>query len=995
MTTLDKLKTQRASSLQATKNGPPARTANQFFGVGPITDMTSNEVERRLLRFQFEAWLEANYRKHDDQGRDLGPITRGELDRCMHRGYPADKVVLDMMREIHRYFRFPQQNQMAIGLGGGHNGFTVSILHLMNANDTSQHVYVDTIQPETQLAGQGGFFRQSWGSQIIELQRYSKQGDERRIHFASEEGHIPCADDLERMGVKIFVGVGHETTGATAYCEEDIRHLLTWIDRNPQAHHAMIDATSLLGAMPWSNDLVQQLLDKCCFFMPFQKAIGGIAGYFVATFTPEAIALIEHNMKDPSWSIPRQLKIAVPEDPKRPLSSRKVTALGPFYDARQNKMLGGIINTFSTITFAETTFGLLRMENRVGSVDEMNKRSVINRQRVSDWVAAHALFELSVNDEERRGAAVTLLKINDPDISDPDLHARIIAKAKQLLGFEGLTHPNGDYETALDVARYVNAFPGTPGDFRAWIGGARPESDITALLDNLEYAYHRAKIVALEEILAQQGITFATSALNLTKVRQDNPDHAYKALIIDAVGLKFDNNGAQDFNEVRQHIEAQGGILHKGPIQDSTKLEKGKIHFFYQPDLSRDDEILPQTDQGQYDAVIAAATFLPEKSIFKHGGVRIGAGTGNMRCASWGGGNGRGGEAPLMNTPSYNSRATAQMAFKALLKVMPDLPVETLHKRVVGSEFDTGKHLKEFPTEKLESKRIAILGFGNIGREMCKIAKAFKMQVAVYARPQHQQWIESEGFSYAASVEEAAKNADIISPHIGLGSQNTDTGQFSNAGMINTAALSALNDGAVVLNYDRGEIIDIDSLDKALNSGKVRYACIDTDIFVDTETGAVTGPMLPYYELEKRHRGKMELLPHAAADTDHVSRVEGAKQAIDQIISAIRYKEVINLKGDLPAGYTYMGSKTVSGVGKVTPDRLTYVSEQAELNNDLRKTTETLASIWGAIDATHDPERRAELINQYGAQLILQSNRYSKLMEEFGLSGPYDEVKGS
>ena len=38
---------------------------------------------------------------------------------------------------------------------------------------------------------------------------------------------------------------------------------------------------------------------KCCLFMPFQKAIGGISGYFVASFTPHALALIEKNQKDP------------------------------------------------------------------------------------------------------------------------------------------------------------------------------------------------------------------------------------------------------------------------------------------------------------------------------------------------------------------------------------------------------------------------------------------------------------------------------------------------------------------------------------------------------------------------------------------------------------------------------------------------------------------------------------------------------------------------
>jgi hypothetical protein len=41
--------------------------------------------------------------------------------------------------------------------------------------------------------------------------------------------------------------------------------------------------------------------------------------------------------------------------------------------------------------------------------------------------------------------------------------------------------------------------------------------------------------------------------------------------------------------------------------------------------------------------VIAAATFLPKESMFECGGVRIGAGTGNMGSASWGGGNGEGG----------------------------------------------------------------------------------------------------------------------------------------------------------------------------------------------------------------------------------------------------------------------------------------------------------------------------------------------------------------
>ena len=988
MSSKSDIQAQREASLQLTSGGPPARTINPFFGVGPITNMATDEVDRRLTRFEFEAWLENNYPKLDDQGQKAGPVTTGELDRCMHRGYPADKVVLDMMREIHRYFEFPKQNKMAVGLGGGHSGFTVAVLHLMNT-DSGFNVFVDTPRPESESAKKGGAFRQSWGVQLIELQKYAENGDESRIHFNSIEGQIPSADELQKLGIKLFVGVGHETTGATTYAEEDVRNLLDWIDLDPANHHAVIDATSTLGAMPWSEDIVQQVIGKCSLFMPFQKAIGGTAGYFIVSFTPAALELVEKNVNNPAWAIPRQLKLALPEDGQLPVSGKKSLATGPFYDPQKGQMIGGIINTFSTIAFAETTFGLLNSEKKVGSVRELNKRSIANRAKVEQWVAEHPLFELGVQDSSRRGAAVTLLKVNDADVEDAEQHARIIAKTKQLLGFEGLTHPNGDYERGLDVARYVNTFPGTPGDFRLWIGGIRPISDINAVFDNLEYSYQRAKIVVLEEELAKAGVKFEASAAADSSVRRDDPNRAYKVLIADLVGLKFDSEGKPDFSQLQAYIEEKRGVFHEGAAVDEANLETGKIHFFYQPDLSRADEILPQTAQGQYDALIAAATFFPKESVFNEGGVRIGAGTGNMGSASWGGGNGDGGRGPLMNTPSFNSRATAHMAFKALLKTSPDLDVGTLHQLVIDKKFDTGKQLKDFPTEKIEGKRIGIVGIGNIGREVAKIAQAFSMEVVVHARLRHKKWIESEGFIYAHTIEEAANGADFISFHTGLGAPNSESGKFENEGMISESVLNALNDGAVLINYDRGEVVDAQALDKALSNGKVRYAAIDADIFKNPESGEITGPMAPYLDLEKKHSGKLELLPHAAADTEHVSRVEGAKQAVDQIFSVIQFKTVINLKGDLPEGYTDGGAKTVSGVGKVTQLRLMESANDAEFLAKMRKTTEEITAIWGALASTQNPERRAELIERYGSQLILASNTYATLIDSEGLKGPY------
>ena len=987
MSTVEQLKAAREDSLSATAGGPPPRTQNPFFGVGPITDMTSDEVDSRMLRFEFENWLEKNYRKFDDTGRDVGCFTAAEIGRSMHRGYPADKFLLDMMREIHRYFEFPKPNRLAVGLGGGHSGFTVCALHFLTVNDLAQHVYVDTPAPESDLSKASGFFRQSWGAQIVEMMRFARNGDEARIHFAKSEGVIPTADMLERMGIKVFFGVGHETTGATTYSRADIENLLDWIDRNPTEHHAVLDATSMLGAMPWGEELVAQVMAKCCLFMPFQKAIGGISGYFLVSFTPKALVLVEENQKKPSWAIPRQLKLAAPVDANMPLSGERTVKLGPFYDAQENKMVGGVINTFSTLAFAETTFGLLRVEEMIGPVKEMNRRSELNRAAINEWTSNSDLFHLGVTSAEHRGAAVTLIKVTDAEVSDPGIHARIIARSKQLLAFDGITHPNGVHEQGLDVARYIHAFPGTPGDYRAWIGGIRPVEDIHALLDNIKYAYHRARIVVMEEELVKQGLTFPAAAQAGGRIRKDDPKRAYKVLICDHVGLKFGTDGKPDHSDVKEHVAAQGGTFHNAPYEEGMKLAPG-IHFFYQPQLSKPDEIRPLTDKGQYDAVIAAATFLPKEAALNEGGVRIGAGTGNMGSGSWGGGNGEGGVAPLMNTPSFNSRATAQMCFKALLKVLPDLPVDEMHKLTAARKFDTGRDLVRFPTEKIEGKRIAIIGYGNIGREMAKLAQAFGMVVTVHARPRHKAWIESEGLIFAATPEEAAQSADVISVHTGLGPLNAATGTFANANVVSGSVLARLNNGAIVLNYDRGECVDAAALDAAMASGKVRYAAIDADLFVNPESGTTSGPMAPYLPLAEKYPGRLELLPHAAADTEHVSRVEGAKQAVDQIISAIRYKEVVNLKGDLPEGYALVGSKTVAGVGKCNGQTIAQAVVAGEAKA-ARSEAEAMAAIWAALATAATEDARQALIARHGAALVKSFNNYATLMRRLGLEGPY------
>lgn len=465
-------------------------------------------------------------------------------------------------------------------------------------------------------------------------------------------------------------------------------------------------------------------------------------------------------------------------------------------------------------------------------------------------------------------------------------------------------------------------------------------------------------------------------------------NHAYSILICDRIGLKIGSDGQPDISEARAHIEARGGIFHAGPIEDAGPLQTGAIHFFYLPDLSTVDELLAAASDGRYDAVIAAATFLPAETVFPLGGVRIGAGTGNMGSLSWGGGSGGGGIAPLMNTPGINSRATAQMVMKAILKVLPDLPVDILNDLVGNGNFDTGRELRNFPTEKLEGRTICIIGYGNIGREVAKLARAFGMRVVIHARVHHRRWIESEGFIFGETLVSAATGADVLSVHVGLGNLDSQTGRYANAGLIGAAVLDVMSPGAVLVNYDRGELVDVEALGEALVRGQIRHAAIDADLFKNPSTGVLSGPMVPYLELVAAHGSKLELLPHAAADTDHPSRVAGAKQAIDQIIDSITRRCVVNLRGTIPEGYLRGGVKTPHGVGAVTAQNLLDTFQTNGYAPELAALFAHQARLWSAVAIASDAEC-ASIRDANGEAMVDGINRLFRLINELGIQGPY------
>src|SRR5690606_35584408 len=133
---------------------------------------------------------------------------------------------------------------------------------------------------------------------------------------------------------------------------------------------------------------------------------------------------------------------------------------------------------------------------------------------------------------------------------------------------------------------------------------------------------------------------------------------------------------------------------------------------------------------------------------------------------------------------------------------------------------------------------------------------------------------------------------------------------------------------------------------------------------------------------------RLELLPHAAADTDHPTRVAGARQAVDQLVDAIRNRVVTNLKGDLLEGYASRGARTPVGIGHVTCADVVRLADSRDLLTELRAASEAVAAVLGALDAVSDAAQLSRIIERYRPLLANSVLKQHHLLKGAGLLAP-------
>jgi len=116
----------------------------------------------------------------------------------------------------------------------------------------------------------------------------------------------------------------------------------------------------------------------------------------------------------------------------------------------------------------------------------------------------------------------------------------------------------------------------------------------------------------------------------------------------------------------------------------------------------------------------------------------------------------------------------------------------------------------------LRGKTLRIIGYGHIGSQVSVLAEALGMKVLFYD-------VETKlplgNASSNASLEELVSNADVVTLHV---PDNTTT-----KNMINESLLKHFKRGSILINYARGEVVDIPALHEALESGQLSGAAID------------------------------------------------------------------------------------------------------------------------------------------------------------------------
>lgn len=226
--------------------------------------------------------------------------------------------------------------------------------------------------------------------------------------------------------------------------------------------------------------------------------------------------------------------------------------------------------------------------------------------------------------------------------------------------------------------------------------------------------------------------------------------------------------------------------------------------------------------------------------------VRAGAGYDNidLQAATAAG-------AVAMNTPGQNANAVAELVFAMMLFM-----ARTRFQASTGSE--------------LKGKKLGLHAYGNVGRNVARIAKGFGMEVYAYDPFLSAEKIEAEGVHATKSVEELYETCQYVSLHIPYTAET--------AGSINMNLLSRMPKKATLINTARKEVVNEQDLLQILADRE------DFRYIADVKPAAAE-------EFESRFGARVLFTPKKSgaqtAEANTNAGVAAAKQSVDFLLHGI------------------------------------------------------------------------------------------------------------
>lgn len=218
---------------------------------------------------------------------------------------------------------------------------------------------------------------------------------------------------------------------------------------------------------------------------------------------------------------------------------------------------------------------------------------------------------------------------------------------------------------------------------------------------------------------------------------------------------------------------------------------------------------------------------------------------------------------PVRNAVGYSTTSVAQAAFMQILSLMGEGPyyddcVKSGRYSSLGMFTDPDKNWEE-----LDGKTIGVIGMGNIGSRVAKIAQAFGMNVCYYS---------TSGTGHCTEypclpLDELLKVSDVVSIHAPLNDRTN--------GLIGAEQITMMKPTAILVNMGRGGIVDESALADAINNNVIAGAALD--VFVK-EPVPSDNPLL-----HVKYPERLRLAPHAAW-----ASVQARERLVEQIAENIQ-----------------------------------------------------------------------------------------------------------